>query len=45
VEVLPHLKTIPKPVSLLLSDRKYRSPNVRAFMDWLVAIFKEHQRA
>jgi len=41
VEVLPHLATIPKPVSLLLSDRKYRSPKVRAFMDWLAAIFKD----
>ncbi|MNG11537.1 transcriptional activator TtdR [compost metagenome] len=41
IEVLPDLQTIPKPVSLLLTDRKYRSPKVRAFMDWLVAIFAD----
>lgn len=41
VEILPDLKTIPKPVSLLLTDRKYRSPKVRAFMDWLIAIFAD----
>lgn len=39
VEVLPHLVTIPKPVALLLSDRKYRFPKVRAFMGWLTDIF------
>ncbi|MGY2680744.1 LysR family transcriptional regulator, regulator for bpeEF and oprC [Pseudomonas tolaasii] len=41
VEILTHLKTIPKPVSLLLTDRKYRSPKVRAFMDWLSALFQD----
>lgn len=41
IEILPHLQTLPKPVSLLFTDRKYRSPKVRAFMDWLVAIFDE----
>lgn len=41
IEILPDLQTIPKPVSLLLTDRKYRSPKVRAFMDWLVAIFAD----
>lgn len=39
VEILPHLQTIPKPISLLMTDRRYRSPKVRAFMDWLTAMF------
>ncbi|CRM81606.1 D-malate degradation protein R [Pseudomonas sp. 31 R 17] len=41
IEILPDLHTVPKPVSLLLTDRKYRSPKVRAFMEWLVAVFAE----
>jgi LysR family transcriptional regulator for bpeEF and oprC len=40
VEILQQLKTIPKPISLLMTDRRYRSPKVRAFMDWLIAIFQ-----
>ncbi|CRM10653.1 hypothetical protein [Pseudomonas sp. 28 E 9] len=32
---------VPEPVPLLPTDRNYRSPKVRAFMDWLVAVFAE----
>ncbi|MFS2093484.1 LysR family transcriptional regulator [Pseudomonas sp. Pseusp11] len=41
IEVLPQLRTVAKPVSMLLTDRRHLSPKVRVFMEWLMELFSE----
>jgi LysR family transcriptional regulator for bpeEF and oprC len=41
VEVLPKAKTIPRPVSIMYPNRQYLAAQVRVFIDWISAIFKE----
>jgi len=43
VELLPDYPTVPKPVSILWPDRRYLSPNVRVFIDWIGKLFRRQQ--
>lgn len=42
VEILPHIKTVRRPVSIMYPNRQYLAPQVRAFIDWIGAIFGEN---
>jgi LysR family transcriptional regulator for bpeEF and oprC len=43
VELLPEFQPPPKPVSVLYPDRRYLAPPVRAFIDWVTALFAESE--
>ena len=45
VEVLPQVVTIPRPVSIMYPNRQYLPAQVRAFIDWISAIFEEVREA
>jgi DNA-binding transcriptional LysR family regulator len=42
VEVLPNVRSVPKPVSILYPSRPLLSPKVRVFIEWLTAIGQRH---
>lgn len=42
VEILPHLKCKPMPISLLYPQRRKLSQRVKVFLDWLESILLEH---
>jgi LysR family transcriptional regulator for bpeEF and oprC len=39
VEVLPRLRTVPRPVSIMCPNRTYLAAQVRAFIDWIGTLF------
>ncbi|OWF83048.1 LysR family transcriptional regulator [Yersinia frederiksenii] len=39
VEIFPHIPSVAKPISVLYPDRRYLSPKVRAFVDWVSELF------
>jgi len=39
VEILPHVGTVSRPVSIMYPNRQYLAPQVRAFIDWTSSIF------
>lgn len=41
VEVLADYTTVSKPISVLYPDRRYLTPKVRVFIDWLSELFAE----
>ncbi|WP_029044302.1 MULTISPECIES: LysR family transcriptional regulator [Cupriavidus] len=41
VEVLPHCKPVPRPISVVMTQRRHRPPKVDAFIGWLEALFVE----
>jgi LysR family transcriptional regulator for bpeEF and oprC len=41
VEVLPNLKTVDRPVSIMFPNRQYLAPQVRVFIASISAIFME----
>lgn len=43
IEVLPEYVPVPKPISVLYPDRRYLSPKVRVFIDWVSQLFLQHQ--
>ncbi|AGR58901.1 TPA: LysR family transcriptional regulator [Salmonella bongori] len=43
VELLPGFPTVPKPVSVLWPNKRYLSPNVRVFIDWISELFRRRQ--
>ncbi len=45
VEVLQENPAVPKPVSLILTNRRYVSPKLRVFADWLSEVFRAHARS
>ncbi|WP_213979411.1 LysR substrate-binding domain-containing protein [Sphingomonas sp. dw_22] len=40
VEILPHLKSVRRSVSVMYPNRQYLAPQVRAFIDWISTIFE-----
>lgn len=44
VEVLSSIPVEPKSVSVLFPDRRNLSPNVRVFVEWVSALFREKKR-
>ncbi|WP_380182943.1 LysR substrate-binding domain-containing protein [Kalamiella sp. sgz302252] len=43
IELLPDFQAVSKPVSVLWPDRRYLSPNVRVFIDWISDLFHRQQ--
>ena len=43
IELLPDFQAVSKPVSVLWPDRRYLSPNVRVFIDWISDLFHRRQ--
>lgn len=43
IELLTDFPGVPKPVSVLWPDRRYLSPNVRVFIDWVSELFRLRQ--
>jgi LysR family transcriptional regulator, regulator for bpeEF and oprC len=41
VEILPHVGTVSRPVSIMYLNRQYLAPQVRAFIDWTSSIFEQ----
>ncbi|MDF3808683.1 LysR family transcriptional regulator [Rhodopseudomonas sp. BAL398] len=41
VEILPQVQTVQRAVSIMYPNRQYLAPQVRAFIDWISAVFKE----
>ncbi len=41
VEVLPHVKTVPRAVSIMYPNRQYLASQVRVFIDWISEMLKE----
>src|SRR5277367_3595510 len=41
VEILPHVGTVSRPVSIMYPNRQYLAPQVRAFIDWTSSIFEQ----
>jgi len=41
VEILPQIQTVRRAVSVMYPNRQYLAPQVRAFIDWISAIFKQ----
>lgn len=39
VEVLPDLRTVRRPVSIMYPNRQHLAPQVRAFIDWITEVF------
>lgn len=41
VEVLPQIRTVPRPVSIMYPNRQYLPSQVRVFIDWIGGIFAQ----
>ncbi|WP_420996193.1 LysR substrate-binding domain-containing protein [Cupriavidus sp. 30B13] len=41
VEILPGIKAVPRPISVVVTERRYRPPKVDAFIGWLARLFVE----
>jgi LysR family transcriptional regulator for bpeEF and oprC len=39
VEVLPHMQTVTRPLSILYPNRRHLAPQVRVFIAWITSIF------
>ncbi|KQP94185.1 transcriptional regulator, partial [Methylobacterium sp. Leaf119] len=44
VEILPDLATVPKPISLLSTDRRFAVPAVKAFVEWVQGLLRDEGR-
>ncbi len=42
-EILPQVKVPPKPISVVITDRRHRTPKVDVFMRWLEELLAEQE--